>query len=119
MSYILTMNQLGGGGGGGDGGRCSLFVPNCRGGGGRGCLLCCRLDVNAMDDRVLVSADLLTVNAKFDHDYTDLKISETANILAIEVKGHLNNNYQNHINISLRVCLRFIRQWSRIRHSWF
>ena len=73
------------------------------GGGGGGCLLCCRLDVNAMDDRVLVSADLLTVNAKFDHDYTYLKISETANVLAIEVKGHLNNNYQNHINISLMV----------------
>ena len=38
------------------------------------------------------------INAKFDTDYTDLKKSESTNILAIEVK-HLNNKYQNHIKI--------------------
>ena len=32
------------------------------------------------------------INVKFDTDYTDLKKSETANILAIEVREHLNNN---------------------------
>ena len=37
------------------------------------------------------------INAKFDTDYTDLKKSEPTNILAIEVREHLINNYQNHI----------------------
>ena len=39
------------------------------------------------------------INAKFDTDYTDLKKSESTNILATEVREHLNNNYQNHIKI--------------------
>ena len=39
------------------------------------------------------------INAKFDSDYTDLKKSESTNILAIEVREHLINNYQNHIKI--------------------
>ena len=38
-------------------------------------------------------------NAKFDTDHTDLKKSETANILSIEVREYLNNNYQNRIKI--------------------
>ena len=38
-------------------------------------------------------------NAKFDTDHTDLKKSETANILDIEVREYLNNNYQNRIKI--------------------
>ena len=38
-------------------------------------------------------------NAKFDTDHTDLKKSESANILAIEVREYLNNNYQNRIKI--------------------
>ena len=37
------------------------------------------------------------INAKFDTDYTDLKKSESTNILAIQVREHLNNKYQNHI----------------------
>ena len=36
------------------------------------------------------------INAEFDTDYTDLKKSESTNILAIQVREHLNNNYQNH-----------------------
>ena len=36
------------------------------------------------------------INAKFDTDYTDLKKSESTNIL---VREHLNNKYQNHIKI--------------------
>ena len=39
------------------------------------------------------------INAKFDTDYTDLKKSESTRILAIQVREHLNNNYQNHIKI--------------------
>ena len=39
------------------------------------------------------------INAKFDTDYTDLKKSESTNILAIQVSEHLNNKYQNHIKI--------------------
>ena len=39
------------------------------------------------------------ITAKFDTDYTDLKKSESTNILAIQVREHLNNNYQNHIKI--------------------
>ena len=39
------------------------------------------------------------INAKFDTDYTDLKKSESTNILAIQVREHLNNKYQNHIKI--------------------
>ena len=39
------------------------------------------------------------INAKFDTDYTDLKKSESTNILTIEVREHLINNYQNHIKI--------------------
>ena len=38
-------------------------------------------------------------NVKFDTDYTDLKKSESTNILTIEVREHLINNYQNHIKI--------------------
>ena len=37
------------------------------------------------------------INAKIDTDYTDLKKSESTNILAIQVREHLNNKYQNHI----------------------
>ena len=37
------------------------------------------------------------INAKFDTDYTDLTKSESTNILAIHVREHLNNKYQNHI----------------------
>ena len=36
---------------------------------------------------------------KFDTDYTDLMKSESTNILAIEVREHVNNNYQSHIKI--------------------
>ena len=39
------------------------------------------------------------INVKFDTDYTDLKKSESTNILTIEVREHLINNYQNHIKI--------------------
>ena len=39
------------------------------------------------------------ITAKFDADYTDLKKSESTNILAIQVREHLNNKYQNHIKI--------------------
>ena len=39
------------------------------------------------------------IYAKFDADYTDLKKSESTNILAIEVRQYLNNNYQNYIKI--------------------
>ena len=39
------------------------------------------------------------INAKFDTDYTDLKKSESTNILAIQVREHLNNKYQNYIKI--------------------
>ena len=39
------------------------------------------------------------INATFNTDNTDLKKSESTNILAIEVREHLNNNYQNHIKI--------------------
>ena len=39
------------------------------------------------------------INARFDTDYTDLKKSESTNILAIQVREHLNNKYQNHIKI--------------------
>ena len=40
------------------------------------------------------------MTAKFDTDYTDIKKkSESTNILAVEVREHLNNNYQNHIRI--------------------
>ena len=38
-------------------------------------------------------------HAVFDTDYTDLKKSESTNILAIQVREHLNNKYQNHIKI--------------------
>ena len=30
-------------------------------------------------------------------DYTDLKKSGSTNIIAVEVREHINNNYQNHI----------------------
>ena len=36
------------------------------------------------------------INAKFD---TDLKKSESANILTIQVREHVINNYQNYIKI--------------------
>ena len=39
------------------------------------------------------------INANLDTDYTDLKKSESTNFLAIEVRKHLNNNYENHIKI--------------------
>ena len=39
------------------------------------------------------------INAKSDTDYTDLKKSESTNILTSEVREHLINNYQNHIKI--------------------
>ena len=39
------------------------------------------------------------INAEFDTDYTDLKKNEPTNILAIEVREHLNNNCQNRTNI--------------------
>ena len=43
------------------------------------------------------------MNAKFDTVYTDLKKSESTNILAIEVRERLIYNYQKHIKISLIV----------------
>ena len=39
------------------------------------------------------------INAKFDTVYTDLKKSESTNILTIQIREHLNNKYQNHIKI--------------------
>ena len=39
------------------------------------------------------------INAKIDTGYTDLKKSESTNILTTEVREHLINNYQNHIKI--------------------
>ena len=39
------------------------------------------------------------INARFDTDYTDLKKSESTNVLVIEVREYLNNKYQNHITI--------------------
>ena len=39
------------------------------------------------------------MNAKFDTVYTDLKKSESTNILTIQIREHLNNKYQNHIKI--------------------
>ena len=39
------------------------------------------------------------INARFDTDYTDLKKSESTNILAIQVRGHLNN---------IKIILRFL-----------
>ena len=39
------------------------------------------------------------INAKFDTDCTDLKKGESTNILTIEVREHLIDNYQNHIKI--------------------
>ena len=39
------------------------------------------------------------ISARFDTDYTDLKKSESTNILAIQVREHLNNKYQNHIKM--------------------
>ena len=41
----------------------------------------------------------ITSNAKSDTEYTDFKKSESTNILAIEVRERVNNNYQNHIKI--------------------
>ena len=38
-------------------------------------------------------------NAKVDTDYTYLKKSESTNMLTIEVREHLINNYQNRIKI--------------------
>ena len=43
------------------------------------------------------------MNAKFDTVHTDLKKSESTNILAIDVREHLIYNYQKHIKISLIV----------------
>ena len=39
------------------------------------------------------------INARFDTDYTDLKKSESTDILAPQVREHLNNKYLNHIKI--------------------
>ena len=39
------------------------------------------------------------INAKFDTDYIDLKKSESTNVFTVEIREHLNNNYQNHIKI--------------------
>ena len=39
------------------------------------------------------------INVKFGTDYTDLKKSESTNILDIQVRQHLNHKYQNHIKI--------------------
>ena len=43
------------------------------------------------------------MNAKFDTDNTDLKKSESTNILAIQVREHLNNKYQNDLRFLLTV----------------
>ena len=40
------------------------------------------------------------INTKFDTGFTDLKKNESTNILAIQVREHVNNKYQNHIKIS-------------------
>ena len=45
------------------------------------------------------------INARFDTDYTDLKKSESTNILTSEVREHLINNYQNHIKIFTDVSI--------------
>ena len=37
------------------------------------------------------------INAKFYTDYNDLKKSESTNILAVQIREHLNHKYQNHI----------------------
>ena len=39
------------------------------------------------------------INAKFDTGFTDLKKNESTNILAIQVREHVNNKYQNHSKI--------------------
>ena len=39
------------------------------------------------------------INARFDTGYTVLKKSDSTNILALQVREHLNNIYQNHIKI--------------------
>ena len=39
------------------------------------------------------------INAKFDSGFTDLKKNESTNILAIQVREHVNNKYQNLIKI--------------------
>ena len=39
------------------------------------------------------------INAEFDTDYTGLKKNESTNILAIQVREHLNNKYQNNFKI--------------------
>ena len=39
------------------------------------------------------------INAKFDSGFTDLKKNESTNILAIQVREHLNNKYQNNFKI--------------------
>ena len=58
------------------------------------------------------------INAKFDTDYTDLKKSESTRILAIQVREHLNNKYQNHMKIfTVGSVLDSLREWSRIRYS--
>ena len=57
-------------------------------------------------------------NAKFYTDYTDLEKSESTNILAIQVREHLNKKYQNQIKIFYWwFHSGLIRQWSRIRYS--
>ena len=48
---------------------------------------------------IYASSPGITSNAKSDTDYTDLKKSGSTNILAIEVREHVNNNYQKHIKI--------------------
>ena len=46
------------------------------------------------------------INTKFDTDYPDLKKGKSTNILAIQVRKHLNNKYQNHIKIArVRACV--------------
>ena len=39
------------------------------------------------------------INARFETDYTDLKKSESTDILAPQVREHINNKYLNHIKI--------------------
>ena len=61
----------------------------------------CNLDITSIPD-IPASPQMPQwehINATFDTDNTDLKKIESTNILAIEVRERLNNNYQKHIKI--------------------
>ena len=62
----------------------------------------CNIDIKSIP--VLLTSPQMPqwehINTKFDTDYTDLKKSESTNILAIQVREHLNNN--------IKIILRFL-----------